>query len=88
MEEMIGLAGVPLVVALVEAMKRAWPELEPRWYPLVALFWGVALNLALALMLGYELGPALLLGVVAGLAASGLYSGSKAVVEGSSNTSR
>ena len=82
MEDLIGLAGVPLIVALVEAVKRVWPDLESRWYPLVALAWGEALNLGLAALLGQDWGRAALLGLVAALAASGLYSGGKAVTEG------
>jgi hypothetical protein len=81
MGDLIGLAGAPLVVALVELVKRTCPELEPRWYPLAAVLWGEALNLGLAVTLGQDWRMALLLGLVAGLAASGLYSGGKEMLE-------
>lgn len=82
MEDLIGLTGVPLIVALVEAVKRVFPGLEQRWYPLVALACGEGLNLALALTQGQDWRAALVLGLIAGLAASGLYSGGKALAEG------
>ncbi|MCL4535917.1 MAG: hypothetical protein M1370_12255 [Bacteroidetes bacterium] len=84
MQDLIGLAGVPLIIALVEGVKRVFPGLEPRWYPLVALACGEALNLALGLSQGQDWRAALVLGLVAGLAASGLYSGGKALAAGRS----
>jgi hypothetical protein len=80
LHELLGLGGAAVVVALVEAAKLVWPELRPRWYPLLALGCGVLWNAALATLLGVDLGRAAALGVVTGLAASGLYSGGKAVV--------
>lgn len=82
LHELLGLGGAAVVVALVEAAKLAWPELGPRWYPLLALGCGVLWNVALAALLGADPGRAVALGVVAGLAAGGLYSGSKAVMAG------
>ncbi len=82
MEDWAGLAGVPLIVALVEAVKRTFPELEARWWPVLALAWGVALNLGLAAALGRDWRTALVLGVVAGLAAAGLYSGTRTLAQG------
>jgi hypothetical protein len=79
--ELIGLAGVPLIVALVELLKRTFPQIEPRWYPLAAVLWGEALNLGLATMLGQDWRTALILGLVSGLAASGIYSGGKEVLK-------
>jgi hypothetical protein len=75
-----GLGGAPVVVALVELVKRTVPSLEARWYPLVALACGVALNLALAYLLGNRYDVAVLIGVLASLIASGLWSGTKAAV--------
>ncbi len=79
--DLIGAAGVPAIVALVEVVKRTFPELPARWYPLLALLVGIGLNLALS---GYSgAGPveAAAVGLIAGLAASGLYSQAKVVVE-------
>ncbi len=78
---LIGLAGVPIIVALVELVKRTVPELGERWWPLLAVAFGEALNLGLAYGTGSDLLTAGVLGLVAGLAASGLYSGGKALVE-------
>lgn len=82
LHELLGLGGAAVVVALVEAAKLAWPGLAPRWYPLLALACGVLWNVALAALLGTELSRAAALGVVVGLAASGLYSGGKALAGG------
>jgi hypothetical protein len=72
-----GLAGVPVVVALVEVFKR-WVT-DDRWWPILAVFFGVGLNLMLAGILKTPLAPAVVIGVVVGLAGSGLYSGDKTI---------
>jgi hypothetical protein len=74
--EFIGLAGVPVIVGLVEVGK-LWVK-DSRWYPLMALACGVSLNVGAALILGRPVPEGVLTGVVAGLAASGLYSGVRA----------
>lgn len=71
--ELFGLGSVPVVVALVELVKRTLPELPARFHPTVAVFWGVVLNIALAYLLGLNYGTAAILGVLAGLMAAGLY---------------
>ncbi len=79
--DLVGVAGVPAIVGLVELVKRAFPGLAPRLYPALALAFGVALNLAL---MGYSgAGPveAVALGLVAALVASGLYSQTKVLAE-------
>lgn len=76
--DVIGLAGVPLIVALVQVTK-AW-VVEERLYPVLALVLGLALNIGLAAARGSDLPAAVLLGIVAGLAASGLYSQGKTIV--------
>lgn len=68
-----GLAGIPLVTALVELCKRTDGELEPEVLPLLAVVFGVAVNLAVGASLGTSWVDAVLVGVVTGLAASGLY---------------
>lgn len=70
--DVIGLAGVPLIAALVQVAK-SWVT-EERYYPLLALALGLGLNVGIATARGGDIATALLLGVVAGLAASGLYS--------------
>ena len=74
---LFGVAGVPLVLALVEVLKRAFDP-PPRWTPLLSLAVGIGLNLSLGMgLLHLAPGDALLSGVVVGLAASGLYSGAR-----------
>jgi len=73
LRELIGLGGVPLIIALVELVKRTIPELPVRFHPALAVFWGIVLNVALAYLLAMNYGPAVLIGVVAGLAAAKLY---------------
>ncbi len=75
-----GLGGVPVIVALVEAVKRAWPNLDGRWYPLVAIALGVGWDCGLAFVLGgipYPVAAAW--GILTGLTASGLFSSGKAL---------
>lgn len=69
-----GLAGVPIVVALVQVIKAAAPTLGARWYPAVTLFVAVVFNVGLAAAMGSDPILAVLVGLVVGLAASGLYS--------------
>ena len=76
--DVIGLAGVPLIVALVQVAK-AW-IVEERLYPVLALVLGLALNVGIAAARGSDIPAAVLLGVVAGLAASGIYSQGKTIV--------
>jgi hypothetical protein len=76
----LGLAGVPLLVALTEATKLVAPELPPRFHPLVALAWSLLLNVGLGGYLGADPVLGALAGLVAALAAVGLYSGGRAVV--------
>jgi hypothetical protein len=74
-EALTGLAAAPVIVGLVAAMGAAAPGLPRRAYPLVAIALGIAWTVAVNAALGELTWPAPLYGVVAGLAASGLYSG-------------
>lgn len=75
--DIVGLAGVPVIVAAVELVKPF--VADRRFYPLIALALGLVVNLGTALALDTDPRRALLLGLVAGLAASGLYSQGKTV---------
>lgn len=66
----------PLIIGVIEALKRA--GLPDRFAPLVALALGAGLGLA---MLGVTV-EAGISGVVAGLMAVGLYSGTRATMRG------
>lgn len=70
--DLIGLGGIPLILACVQASK-CWVD-DERYYPFMALAWGLTLNLLAALALQTDLATGALFGVLAGLSASGLYS--------------
>lgn len=74
--ELFGLGGAPFVVALVQICK-AWVT-DERWWPIVSIGWGLALNLTLARVLGTDYGVATILGILTGMVASGIYSNVKA----------
>ena len=80
-----GLAGAGLVLALVEVLRRTVGEdiIKDRFTPILAILFGIGLNVAIkmdAVPTGETtwLGT-VLLGVMTGLAAAGLYSGGKAI---------
>lgn len=81
-QSFVGLAGFPIITALVELGKRVVPELGDRWWPLVALLLGIALNVGIAYRLATDIWLAVLVGIVTGLTASGLYSQAKTTVSG------
>lgn len=78
-EMVLGFAGVPVIVALTEFTKVVLAELSPRWYPVVALGWGLLMNAGLGGYLGADPVLGAVSGTLAGLAAVGLYSGGKAI---------
>jgi len=80
----VALGGVPLILGLVQLFK---PFItDTRFYPLVALGFGLAINLAAGWALGASASSdwvtALFNGIIAGMAASGLYSASSTLKEG------
>lgn|GEM_PF-4148366 len=72
-----GLAGVPVVLALVQLFKVTFPTLAAHFWPAIALGVAVVFNLGLAALMGAPLPGAILVGLVTGLSASGLYSYAK-----------
>jgi hypothetical protein len=69
-----GLAAAPVITALVAAIGGVSPALPRRTYPLLAICIGVAWNASVAAASGELSWATPLYGIVAGLAASGLYS--------------
>lgn len=69
--QLIGLAGVPAIVAIV-AMLKPWITDSNLWPPL-ALALALALNLTVAFARGTDPLEAAAAGLLAGLAAAGLY---------------
>lgn len=77
---LVGLPAAVIIAALVEVVKVS-VRLDTRWAPLVALALGICLALLARLddpTLGTWFQTAML-GIVAGLSASGLYSGQKSL---------
>jgi len=79
LRELAGLLGVPVVIALVSATEKVL-QIERRWLPVAAIVWGCVLNLALAYILATPYPSAVIWGVIAGLAAVGLFSGTRATL--------
>ncbi len=71
---LVGIAGAPLVIALVALARETFPGLPSRLVPAATLLIAIALNVLLAVPVGTSLPLAVLVGLVTGLAASGLYS--------------
>lgn len=80
LQGVVGLAGAPVVAALVEAVVKPFVS-DKRVYPVSALILGIVWNVGLALIMDTAVAPAAVLGVLSGLSASGLYSASKALRE-------
>ena len=76
---LLGLAAVPIIAALLQVVKSAMPaERFNGWFPAIALVLGVGWNVLASLSLEDGVtASAALMGVVIGLAASGLYSQTK-----------
>lgn len=76
--EVYGIAAVPVIIALVELAKRI--GLNAKFAPLLALALGIIVGFVYLAPGDYA--KAAWLGVVTGLAATGLWSGAKNVAEG------
>jgi hypothetical protein len=79
-----GVPAVALVVALTEVVKQvSGPDLEPRWYPLIAMGWALALAGLGGAFQETAWFQSLVGGLVVGLAAIGMFSGVRAALGGS-----
>lgn len=82
--EFSGVSGIPVVIALVEVFKTIVPD--RRFWPVLAIVLGVLWQTSVAFALGGA-GDSLFViretlnGIVIGLAASGLYSGVRALTK-------
>ncbi len=66
------LGSVPIIVGFVQVFK-SWIK-DERWYPVIAIILGIAINVGLATVTGVDYVSALVMGGIAGLSSSGLYS--------------
>jgi len=78
---LISSTAVPVIVALLQVLKTALPDLPSRLWPLAAVALGVAWVSTVAVADDSFDAATILSGVVTGLAASGLYSASKTYIE-------
>ena len=80
--QLYGLAGIPVIAALIQVFKNTLPECPDRFWPLISLALGITFNMLLGWGLGAELWVAAVIGLVVGLSASGFYSQSKTLTSG------
>lgn len=66
------LGSVPIVMAAVQLAKQ-W-VLDTRWYAVISLLVGIAFNVSVSAYLRQPLFPALIMGMIAGFSAAGIYS--------------
>lgn len=78
--DFIGLAGIPIITGLIQIVKGF--NVPDKGLPVVALILGMVLNIVIAVSVGNEILLAVLMGIVTGLAASGLYSQTKTIAKG------
>ena len=69
---LVGMAGVPAVIGLTEVVKRTARPAR-RWWASIAVAVGLAVNLGFGALFGMDLRVQAAVGLVVGLAATGLY---------------
>lgn len=79
LQALLGVAGAPIVMALVSAVVKPFIA-DQRYWPLAALALGVVWNVGLAYAVHFDPLTAAFLGVLTGLSAAGTYSGAKAML--------
>jgi len=77
MFEVYGVALIAVIVGLVEVLKRA--GLPKRFLPLASLFFGIATSILY--IYPTDLKGGIIVGIMIGLSASGLYSSTKNTIE-------
>ncbi|HLU22476.1 hypothetical protein [Lederbergia graminis] len=68
---------IPLIIGLVELCKKV--GVKTRWLPVIAL--GLGIIIGIVYIADFNLKQGILVGTMLGLSASGLYSGSKNMME-------
>jgi hypothetical protein len=86
-KSIIAGGSVPIILALVQVIKGLVPD--SRWYPLVAVAFGLLINVGCIWALNPSLSALILVyaviqGLMAGLSASGIYSAGSTLKEGGS----
>lgn len=78
----VGPGGAALIIGVIAVIRKAWPRIPSKYIPLLAIFLGNVLNVAIALTLGNPLLEAVILGIVAGLSSVGLYATATRLIPG------
>ena len=73
---LMALVLAPITTGMIEVVKRT-ANIQERYLPLVSLLSGVAIAVLIALGTGQDIVQYILVGVIGGLSASGLYDQSK-----------
>ena len=73
---LMALALAPITTGMIEVVKRT-ANIQERYLPLVSLLSGIAIAVVIALGTGQDIVQYILVGVIGGLSASGLYDQSK-----------
>lgn len=76
-EQLYGVAIVPLIIAIVSLLKDVVPEKLHKYMGLVAWALGLAIAFAYGVMENWEVLQCLIVGTAIGLSAAGLYSTQK-----------
>lgn len=80
---LMGLASIPVIIALLELVKRTWPRMPKRWLPLASVLLAVGWAVATAAPTSLDAARVqILLGIVYGLSAVGLFSGARTTIRG------
>lgn len=79
--DVLTMASIPVVMAMVQVIKTMFPAISPRWFPVLSLGFAIASNIFLAAFYAKPFPEAIATGVVVGLTASGLYSGGRTMME-------
>jgi hypothetical protein len=74
---LIGVGGYPIIQALVAVFKTTFPNFPPQYLMSVSVLIGMILNAVLAYFMALPMWEAVIVGMVAGLIASGAYSTGK-----------
>ena len=69
---LMALALAPITTGMIEVVKRT-ANIQERYLPLVSLLSGIAIAVLIALGTGQDIVQYILVGVIGGLSASGLY---------------
>lgn len=81
MQEAIGIGSVPVIIAIVELIKRTAAP-PKRWLPLIAVGVGILANVFASQIAADPLASSAAIGLIAGLAAAGLYDSGKKSLAG------